>query len=139
MFTRRYGSSFNKILLSLTSAAAISASATSIGAAAESQTTPVAVKEACSVQHRDAALSGTPLYFMPLISQAEGVDGTSVVKVTLSPNGDLLDAAIWNSSGDSNLDKTALHVARLSKYEPETENCAGVSGSYLIDVQFGAV
>jgi TonB family protein len=77
----------------------------------------------CTTPHADAALAGVPFFEMPEIAEAKGDSGTSVVEVDLLPSGALNHYALAQSSGNSILDDSALRTARMSKYQPETQNC----------------
>ena len=90
----------------------------------------------CVTAHTDAALAGTPYFEMPEIAEAKGDSGSSVVEVDLLPSGALSHYALAQSSGNSILDDSALRTARMSKYQPETQNCVAIRGSYLLVVDF---
>jgi TonB family protein len=90
----------------------------------------------CSAPHTDAALRGMPSYEMPTIAEEQGASGVSVVEIDLNANGTLAQYRLAGSSGDRWLDQAALRTARMSQYQPETQNCAPVAGSYLLEVDF---
>jgi TonB family protein len=90
----------------------------------------------CTTSHADAALAGVPFFEMPEIAEAKGDSGSSVVEVDLLPSGALSHYALAQSSGNSILDDSALRTARMSKYQPETQNCVAIRGSYLLVVDF---
>lgn len=93
-------------------------------------------KPSCATPHTDAALAGTPFFELPEIAQAKGDSGTSVVEVDLLSSGALNHYALAQSSGNPILDDSALRTARMTSYQPETQNCAAISGSYLLVVDF---
>ena len=90
----------------------------------------------CATPHTDAALAGTPFFEMPQIAEEHGDRGNSVVEIDLLPNGDLNHYALEESSGNSVLDHSAFRTARMTKYQPETQNCVAISGSYLLEVDY---
>lgn len=90
----------------------------------------------CSVPHTDAALRGTASYEIPSIAEGQGVSGVSVVEIDLNAGGTLTRSHLEKSSGDRWLDEAALRTARLSQYQPETQNCGAIAGSYLLEVDF---
>jgi TonB family protein len=90
----------------------------------------------CTTPHTDAALAGIPYFEVPEIAEAKGDSGTSVVEVDLLSSGALKHYALEQSSGNPVLDDSALRTARMTKYQPETRNCAAVPGSYLLVVDF---
>jgi TonB family protein len=89
---------------------------------------------ACTVPHQEARLVGTPLVDRPI--DADGVTGTSVVEVTLNPNGAVSNTRVTESSDNFWLDSAALQATRSFKYQSETDNCQSVSGSYLVEFTF---
>jgi TonB family protein len=90
----------------------------------------------CRSPHTDAALRGMPSYEMPTIAQEQGASGVSVVEIELNADGALARYRLAGSSGDRWLDQAALRTARMSQYQPETQNCAPIAGSYLLEVDF---
>ena len=90
----------------------------------------------CATPHTDAALAGTPFFEMPQIAEEHGDRGDSVVEIDLLPNGALNHYALQQSSGNSVLDHSAFRTARMTKYQPETQNCVAISGSYLLEVDY---
>lgn len=92
------------------------------------------VKPACAAPHQDATINGTPSVDAP--TEADGITGTTIVEITLTPTGDLSRAQLAESSHNFWLDATALQTARLFKYQPEKQNCEGVAGSYLVQFVF---
>ncbi len=90
----------------------------------------------CATPHTDAAIAGTPFFEMPQIAEEEGDRGASVVEVDLLPSGTLNHYALEQSSGNFVLDHSAFRTARMTKYQPETQNCVAIPGSYLLEVDF---
>ena len=58
--------------------------------------------------------------------------------IDLDSVGNLLQARIADSSGDTFLDQQALIAARGSKYAPEVRNCTSYRRSYFLEVMFEA-
>ena len=56
--------------------------------------------------------------------------------VNLDSVGNLLQARIADSSGDTFLDQQALIAARGSKYAPDVRNCTSYKRSYFLDIMF---
>jgi len=61
---------------------------------------------------------------------------TSMVKITLDPSGQVVDATVFSSSGNDAFDIAALDAAKLSKYSPRIAYCRPVVGDYLFKVTF---
>lgn len=57
--------------------------------------------------------------------------------IDLDSVGNLMQARIANSSGNTFLDEQALVAARGSKYAPEVRNCNSFKRSYFLDITFG--
>ena len=60
------------------------------------------------------------------------------MRIDLDSVGNLLQARIANSSGDTYLDQQALIAARGSKYAPDVRNCNSYKRSYFLDIMFEA-
>jgi TonB family protein len=58
--------------------------------------------------------------------------------VNLDSVGNLLQARIADSSGDTFLDQQALIAARGSKYAPDVRNCSSYKRSYFLEIMFEA-
>jgi TonB family protein len=99
-------------------------------------TQKVGTVTACSVPNANAAVDGTAFFEMPGIAALQGAEGTSDVKIELSPNGTLLSESILETSGNPNLDRAALTSAQMTKFAPEIRNCARVGGTYVYSVDF---
>ena len=59
-----------------------------------------------------------------------------IVKITLSPTASITDASILQSSGNAQIDNSALRAAHQSSYSPKIDNCTPVSGSYTFRANF---
>ena len=77
----------------------------------------------------------TPSY--PRASQRRGESGRVVIRVLISPRGDVAEANIRTSSGYDRLDDSALRAARGARFRPYTEN--GVARAALADIPFDFV
>ena len=73
----------------------------------------------------------------PRASLRRGETGRVVIRVLISPQGDVAEASIQSSSGYSRLDASALRAARTAKFKPYTEN--GVAYPALADIPFDFV
>jgi len=91
---------------------------------------------ATCVASAPAALSGIVPAETPAFFSRTGVTGSAEVQISLSPTGELENAAIAKSSGNEQLDQAAIKAARQQKYSPEVNNCQAVSGIYLLGVDF---
>lgn len=61
---------------------------------------------------------------------------TSVIDVTISPTGAVLGVRVASSSGNADIDVSALVAAVKSKYAPKIFDCRGVVGHYIFRVEF---
>ena len=111
---------------------AIAANVTTAGASsAESPK-----KASCSAPDHLANLKIAYAPEYPTIAKEEGIQGSTLVHVTLTRSGALKDATVAKSSGFATLDNEALLSVRASKYEPETVACQPVAGDYFVTVTF---
>jgi TonB family protein len=90
----------------------------------------------CAADRQPASIvqASTPDY--PVIAQAAGLTGTSVIRIDLSETGSVVSAFVAHSSGSVVLDRAALRTARSMTYAPETQSCKTVPGSYAVEVEF---
>jgi TonB family protein len=58
------------------------------------------------------------------------------IMIDLDSVGNLLNANIAKSSGNTFLDQQALIAAGNSKYAPEVRNCNSFKRSYFVDISF---
>jgi TonB family protein len=61
---------------------------------------------------------------------------TALVKVTIGTSGQLMDAAIQQSSGIISVDQAALDAAKRSTYTPKFVSCKAVVASYIYKLVF---
>lgn len=73
----------------------------------------------------------------PRISQRRGESGRVVIRVLISPRGEVDEATVRASSGYERLDESALRAARSARFRPYTEN--GVAYPALADIPFDFV
>jgi len=73
----------------------------------------------------------------PRASQRRGETGRVVIRVLISPRGEVEEASVRTTSGHSLLDQSALRAARSARFRPYTEN--GVAYPALADIPFDFV
>ncbi len=95
-------------------------------------------RPACTTPAAPAAIRGHMYADRPELAKALDLSGTTNVRIDLDANGDVANAAIVNSSGHEILDREALSETRAYRYVAETQECASVGGSYLVQVDFSA-
>lgn len=69
-------------------------------------------------------------------ADADAVNATVQVQVTLSATGSVVSASVFRSANNFGLDRAALVAARASKYAPEIQNCQPQGGTYLFTATF---
>jgi protein TonB len=94
------------------------------------------VKATCSAPDHSAALKAANDPQYPAIAKAEGISGSTLVRVSLNATGAVEKATVAQSSGFAILDNEALASARTSAYDPETVSCRPVAGTYFVNVTF---
>ncbi len=73
----------------------------------------------------------------PVMARRMGKEGTVRLKLTISPEGRVVDAAIVKSSGTDELDKTAAAwVIAHWRYKPAIQGGSAVTSTTLADVTF---
>ncbi len=77
----------------------------------------------------------SPVY--PRVSQRRGEQGRVVLRVLISPLGQVANVAVRSSSGHSRLDEAAVEAMRLARFRPYTEN--GIAYKALVDIPFDFV
>lgn len=76
-----------------------------------------------------------PVY--PRVSQRRGEQGRVVLRVLISPLGQVADAQVRQSSGHKRLDDAALDAIRKARFKPYTEN--GIAYKAMVDIPFDFV
>jgi len=134
-----------RTLLTLTAAVMLSAALAQAASAAmtlvrsNSPTKNLAIRGAvCAVAYTDASIAKAAPPELPQIAKEQGVSGSAVLEIRLSPSGTLAARKIAISSGNAWLDREALASAAQSKYVPETQDCNAVGGTYLLTVDFNS-
>jgi protein TonB len=94
------------------------------------------VKATCSAPDHIASLKAASDPDYPAIAKAEGIHGSTLVRVSLNSTGAVKKATVAQSSGFTVLDNQALESARTSVYDPETVSCRPVAGTYFVNVTF---
>jgi protein TonB len=81
---------------------------------------------------RVAYLGGPPSPRYPAAAQRRGQTGKVIVRVLISPQGNVVNASIEKSSGHVLLDDAALDAVQRARFKPYTEN--GVAHSARADI-----
>jgi protein TonB len=90
----------------------------------------------CLAAHTQASVLRSVEPDYPTLAAMQHLTGTSVIRIDLSERGTVLSTAILQSSGSRALDRAALQTAREAAYQPETQACKPISGSYALEVHF---
>jgi TonB family protein len=61
---------------------------------------------------------------------------TVLVEVTIGPAGNLVNAMVYKSGGNIDVDRAAIRAARQSTYAPKLVNCFPTTGDYLFRGEF---
>ncbi|MHA3903041.1 energy transducer TonB [Castellaniella sp. WN] len=77
----------------------------------------------------------SPVY--PRVSQRRGEQGRVVLRVLISPLGQVADVSVRTSSGHARLDEAAVDAMRQARFRPYTEN--GIAYKALVDIPFDFV
>jgi protein TonB len=75
-----------------------------------------------------------PVY--PREEQRRGIQGTTVLIVSIDANGGVLDVEVERSSGNRNLDREAVKAARRWRFNPEVRDGKKVSSRVRVPVEF---
>ena len=100
------------------------------------QPKPIGSVATCRNPNRAASIDGPSFADYPMVPQAQGVEGTTDLRIDLATNGALTHAAVMDSSGDTLLDNEALRTAKLTSFSPELHGCQAIAGSYMLAVTF---
>jgi TonB family protein len=100
---------------------------------------PVAAGGTCKTADVAAAVIATPgPPDIPVDARADDTNGIAAVRVSLDPEGQVLAAAVAQSTGNSSLDLVAVGMARDARYSAALHECKPVAGSYTFSVKFVA-
>lgn len=100
---------------------------------------PAASATTCKGTDVAAAVIATPgPPDIPVDVRSEDTNGIATVKVSLDSSGQVLDAAVGESTGNSSLDVVAVGMARNARYSAALHDCKPVAGSYTFSVKFVA-
>lgn len=77
----------------------------------------------------------SPVY--PRVSQRRGEQGRVVLRVLISPLGQVANVSVLASSGHARLDEAAVEAMRHARFRPYTEN--GIAYKALVDIPFDFV
>ena len=81
------------------------------------------------VNGQASVCSKSPVSYPPTALNA-GVEGTTVVQVTWTPDGTITNASVRRSAGDRDLDRAAVSQVRRWKV------CPGNPGTAVVNVDF---
>lgn len=91
----------------------------------------------CRTGYKDASvLRQAPIRFPPAAVGRVTRAAQVTVRIDVDPDGDVTNAIVLRSSGNVDLDETALNAARGSVYAPKVVNCEPITGKYLFRVTF---
>ena len=100
---------------------------------------PVASGGTCKTADVAAAVIATPgPPDIPVDARVDDTSGIATVRVSLDPEGQVLAAAVAQSTGNSSLDLVAAGMARDARYSAALHDCKPVAGSYTFSVKFVA-
>lgn len=101
-------------------------------------TPAIAPSGGCVTPNAPAAVKSTPQ--PPEVPanarQAAAKGGVAQIHVRLSEQGAVLDAAVQASSGNGDLDRIALEMAKQATYSPTLAGCKATAGEYVYRVRF---
>jgi TonB family protein len=85
----------------------------------------------CTTPNVDATIIGSPVK-PDYPALAAGATGVTQVKVKLDSHGRVMEASVYNSSGNHWIDIAAVAAAGQNKFSPEIRNCHATSGSSIV-------
>lgn len=71
-------------------------------------------------------------------ARASGTSGTALVSVALDSGGQVTNASVTQSTGNSSLDLVAVSMARDARYMPALRDCKPIASAYTFSVKFVA-
>ncbi|MBV9270074.1 MAG: TonB family protein [Candidatus Eremiobacteraeota bacterium] len=90
----------------------------------------------CAAPYMDATALVPVTPEFPTNARYIGKVATTLVRVRLSANGEVDDASIQQSSGNTAIDDAAMQAARATLYFPKIMNCHRLPGTYLFRATF---
>ena len=72
----------------------------------------------------------------PPEEQRRGIQGTTVLVISIDASGGVLDVEVEKSSGNRNLDRAAVQAARRWSFNPEIRNGQKVASRVRVPVEF---
>jgi TonB family protein len=83
----------------------------------------------------ELAASPTPPDIAPQV-RAQATNGITKVRVALDASGNVQDASVVQTSGNTSLDLVALTMAKSAQYTPAYHDCKAVAGTYDFSARF---
>ena len=72
----------------------------------------------------------------PPEERRRGIEGTTILIVTIDASGTVLDVSVEKSSGNRNLDREAVKAARRWRFNPEQRDGRKVESRVRVPVEF---
>jgi TonB family protein len=72
----------------------------------------------------------------PVKAAKQRIQGKAIVAVTVAQNGSVLDVELYNSSGDSVLDMSAIEAAKKFKFRPAIKDGKAIQSTVILPVAF---
>ena len=95
---------------------------------------PAAVQNISSGVDASSRAMNPPKY--PPEEARRGIQGTTILIVSIDASGGVLDVEVERSSGNRNLDRAAVQAARRWKFNPEVRNGQKVASRVRVPVDF---
>ncbi len=95
---------------------------------------PASVPDIGSSVDASSRAMNPPKY--PPEEQRRGIQGTTVLIVSIDASGGVLDVEVERSSGNRNLDRAAITAAKRWRFNPEVKNGQKVASRVRVPVEF---
>ena len=95
---------------------------------------PAAISDIGSSVDPSSRSRNPPTY--PPEERRRGIEGTTVLIVSIESSGGVIDVEVERSSGNRNLDREAVKAARRWKFNPEVKNGQKVASRVRVPVEF---
>jgi protein TonB len=95
-------------------------------------------KPQCANPNESATTTNAVSPDFPDSAREAGAEGSTQVLVSLDAAGNVLNATVYKSAGNIQLDRAAIDAAKASKYAPEVVNCVKTAGTYIFRADFTA-